>query len=113
VPDWTGGRKCGQYRDEEGRGAAQLHPLIAAGAAAFEGDGKGLAHRCLSMPIVSTLALIALKVMASSTVMDELRLAEVSTIRAGIGYGVGVGPGAGTEVWAVICAGVGGGSLRV
>ncbi len=32
---------------EKGRGAFQLRPLIAAGAAAFEGDSKGLAHRCL------------------------------------------------------------------
>ncbi len=38
---------CGLYRDEEVRGAAKLHPLVAAGAAAFEGDGEGLAERRL------------------------------------------------------------------
>jgi hypothetical protein len=101
-----------QYRDEKGRGAVQLHPLIAAGAAAFEGDGEGLAHRCPLRRLMSSRALIASKVFASATVMDELGLAEVSIICAGIWYGVEVGPSAGTEVLAVVSAGVGGGRLR-
>ena len=102
------------YRDEEGRSAVQLHPLIAAGAAAFEGDGKGLACRCLFQSIaMSLLAQNDSQVMASSTVMDELGLAEVSVICVGIGYGFGVEPGTETEILAVVRAAVGSGSFRV
>ncbi len=102
----------GQYRHEKGRGAVQLHPLVAACAAAFKGDGEGLAQRCLSRTMDELIGANGLKDMASCTLMDELGLDDVNTISA-TGHGVVRGLWAGTEIWAFESTRVGGGSFLV